>query len=423
MGRTARDNRDRPHPKPVQKIELPDGSSIKRRLIATCLFLLIGGVALGYAFSRLMTPESGWQAIEAGSAAGANCGGDFEFLYELGAGGESPTAENRAVSALYTDACRRMFQLFHTMESFEGVTNLRDINLHPNETLEVDGVLYEAFAAIQRHGSRAIYLGPVYARYDDLFSCENDSQLVDFDPRLSESVRREYGEIAAFAADPQSIDVQLLGGNQVRLYVSEEYLAYAREEEIENFIDFFWMKNAFIVDYLAQVMTDNGYTHGFLSSYDGFIRNLDQRGTGYSLNVYDRAEGGIYLAATMEYQGPLSAVCLRNYPLSSADSPRYYQLSSGEVRTPYLDVQDGLCKSALNDLTSYSKSQSCAELLLCVSPIYISDTFDRRALSALAGEDVHSIYCEDRVIFGSDPDLALTNLYEQDEIRYTASLN
>ena len=422
MGRTAKDNRDRYRPRPVKKIELSEEHT-RPRMIAAVLLFLLGIGALVYGFVSFVTPEGGWQAIEASGSYGATCGDEFVFLYELGSGGASSLAENRAVTALYTQAARKAYQLFNSDESFDEITNVYDINRRPNEVLEVDEVLYEAFAAIQSHGNRALYLGPVYIRYDDVFFCQDDSQLVDFDPRLSESVRQEYEEIAAFAMDPQSVDVQLLGGNQIRLYVSEEYLAYAQREGIENFIDFFWMKNAFIVDYLAQVMIDNGYTHGSFSSYDGFIRNLDERSTGYSLNVYDRAEDGVYLSATMEYQGPLSAVCLRNYPLNSMDSLRFYQLRSGEIRTPYLDVRDGLCKSALNDLISYSKTRSCAELMLCVSPIYISDTFDRQALSALAGEDVHSIYCEDRVILGSDPELTLTELYDLDGICYTTSLN
>ena len=88
-----------------------------RRLIAAAILLLIGGGALAYAFTQLMTPESGWQAIEASTAQGPNCGDELVFLYELGAGGASPAAENRAISTLYSDACQTLFQLFHKIFS------------------------------------------------------------------------------------------------------------------------------------------------------------------------------------------------------------------------------------------------------------------------------------------------------------------
>lgn len=405
----------------MEHIELSEEHT-KTRLIAMVLFLLIGAGALVYAFVTLVGPEGGWQTIQASASAGATCADEFVFLYELGAGEQPIQAESRAVTALYTQAARRAYELFSSYEGFEGTVNVYAINRRPNEELEVDAALYEAFALIQAHGDRKLYLGPVYARYDDLFSCEDDAQLVDFDPRLSESVRREYAELAAFAADPASVDLELLGENRVRLRVSQEYLDYAQREGVEDFIDFFWMKNAFIADYLAQTMIDGGYTHGTISSFDGFLRNLDGRGTEYALNIYDLVDGGVCPAGVMKYAGAMSIVCLRDYPINDMDRQYRYVLRGGEVRTAYLDVRDGLCRSALSGLTAYSRERGCAEVLLQVSPIYIAEELDRQALSALARQGVHSIYCEGRTIRGSDPELVLTELYDDGGVRYAAAV-
>lgn len=414
MGRTARDNRDRPHPKPVQKIELSEGN-VKQRLIAVVVVLVVGAAALAYAVNQLLTPDMGWQTIKAGSTDGATCAGEFVFLYELGAAGGSVTAESKAVSALYTDACRKMYQLYHTQESFEGVVNLREINLHPNEPLMVDEALYRAFETVQRHGDRTIYLGPVYARYNDLFNCLDDAQLVDFDPYLSGEVREEYAAAAAFACDPAAIDLCLLGDGQVCLYVSEEYLAYARRAGIERFLDFGWLTNAFVVDYLADVMTENGYTHGSISSYDGFSRNLDGRGLSYAQNVYDYEEGFFASPlAVMQYEGPMAITYLRDYPINDADSQRIYQLRTGELRSCYLDPADGLCKSAAHDLICYSAAAGCAEIALQAAPIYVAETLDIQALETLASSGIQSVRCEDRTVRGTDPELTLTGLYESE---------
>lgn len=420
MGRTARDNRDMPHPKPVEKIQLSEGN-VGRRLIAAAVVLVIGGAALAYAFTQLMTPETGWRAIEASTTAGANCGDEFVFLYELGADGAAPSVENRAVSALYTDTCRTLFRLFHTVESFEGITNLRDISLHPNETLAVDAALYRAFEKIQGCGDRTLYLGPVYARYGDLFYCQDDAQLVDFDPYLSNAVREEYRAVSAYACDPQAIDLRLLGDGKVCLYVSQEYMAYAEREGIECFLDFGWMINAFIADELAKVMVDNGYTHGSISSYDGFSRNLDNRGLAYNQNVFDLVDGVIYPAGTMQYSGSMSIVYLRDYPMGDMDSRRIYQLKNGEVRTGYLDPANGLCKSAAHDLICYSQTLGCAEIALQTAPIYVAEALDIRALETLADSGIQSVRCEGRVIRGTDPGLTVTGLYETDGVSYTVS--
>jgi len=380
--------------------------------VAAVLFLIIGAAALAYAFGQLFAKEPGWQTIQAGTAGGPNCGEDFTFLYELGVSGQPAREESRTVTQLYTQACRRAFQLFHTDESFEGVVNLHDINQRPNETLEVDPVLYRAFEAVGRAGDRTLYLGPIVTRYDDLFYCGDDSQLADFDPRLSREVAGEYAVIAAFAADPGQIDVELLGNSQIRLRVSGDYLAYARQEGIDRFLDFGWMKNAFIVDYLAQAMAEGGYTCGSISSVDGFARCLDGRKGSYGLNLLDWLEDRPIQAGTLEYKGPMSLASLRAFPAAAGDEQRYYQLKSGEIRTLYLDPKDGLCRLAVSSAVCYSLEHSCAELVMEMAPAFVADVIRGDLLEKSAEEGIRHIYCQDGTLYASDPDAVVVGMYE-----------
>lgn len=417
MGRTI-NTKNVPHMRPVEKIELPENHS-RGKVVAFILLLAVGVAALIYAFVSFMGVDSGWREIEVSASSENNCGSEFVFMYELGAGGVSASAENRALTALYTVASEQAYRMFNNDMSFEEMTNVYDINRHPNEVMQVEDALYQAFSLLQNHGNRYLYLAPVYNRYDDLFFCNDDSQLVDFDPYLSEEVREEYAKIAAFANDPDAVELQLLGDNQIRLYVSEEYLDYASREGITDFIDFFWMKNAFIVDYLAEVMISCQYTCGSISSYDGFVRNLEERDASYSFHLYDRLGQTVYPAAVMRYSGSMSIVYLRNYGMNSLDFQHYYELASGEIRTPYLDVRDGFCKSATDNLVSYSRDMSCAEILVLLTPIYIADTFRKEETAALADENIYSVYCEDNVIYYNDPSLILTQLYEGEDISYS----
>ena len=421
MGRTARDNRDRLRPRPVERIEL-NQENVGRRLVITVVMLVFGAAMLTYAFVQLLSPDSEeWITIEADSSAGATCGAEFELLYYPGRGDASSAAERKEVTGLYTRLCREAFELFHEKEAFEGVNNIYAINRRPNQTLEIDERLYKAFSAVDRSGSRAVYLGPVYSRYDGLFLCQEDYQLVDFDPRLSEDVAQEYQEVLAFANDPESVRIELLGENRVRLYVSQEYLDYARQEEIEDFIDFSWMRNAFIADFLAEGLISGGYTSGVLSSYDGFIRNLDAGGTGYWLQIYDCSERMIYPVTAMAYQGSMSIVSLRDYPTDERDVYRFYQLENGEIRTLYLDTADALCKSAVHNLTGYARDKGCGEILLALSEVYIADALQPEKLARLAEEDVQSVFCQDRVMYYTDPAIVLGQIYDGNGVRYTAS--
>ena len=417
MSRTARDNR--PNLKPVTKVKLNEKYA-KIRLALVALLILIAAAAFAYGIFSFLRQEPGWVEIEADSGSGGTCGDEFVFLYELGAGELDPTAEKKALTLFYTQAAEQAYQIFNSDTDFEGVHNVYTLNRHPNEILDVDKALYDAFSLLQSYENRNLYLGPLYARYDDLFSCNDDGQTNDFDPYRSRDVAAEYRELAAYAADPNQVEVQLLGNGKVRLFVSEEYLAFAEENGITDFVDFFWMKNAFLLDFLADRLIENGFTRGTLSSYDGFSRNLDSRDLTYSLNIYDRVGQTVYEAAVLEYSGARSFVSLRDHKMTRMDDRHYYEYADGETRNSYVDLKDGLCRSAVPDLTAYSAQMGCAQLLLEVSPLYISDDLDAEALNALCQGGIFSVYCKDRTVCYNDAELRLSQFYDRDGMRYTS---
>ena len=399
MGRGDRQGRFRPPP--VERIEL-DEEHLRRRFITAGVLLLFGAALLAYAVMKFLTPAAGWQVIQANSTGEASCAEEITFLYEAA----SP-AEVKAAAARYTDACQRAYRLFHCRQEFEAVVNVCTLNRRPNEVLAVDGALYEALATAVGGGRRELYLGPIYARYGDLFFCQDDAQLVNYDPRLSADVAREYQEVLAYANDPQSIEVELLGENQVRLRVSEAYLAYAEREGIDRFIDFAWMQDAFVVDLLAGELEAGGFTKGVLSSYDGFTWNLDSREGSYEYPLYHRQGGEVRFAANMRYWGPASMVCLRDFPTSEQDFGRFYTLRSGEVRTPYLDTADALCRNGVSSLLCYGREKGCGQLLMEMIPVYITEDFRPEAAAAMAADGVQSVFCQGAAVYYTEAQAVL----------------
>ena len=305
MGRMAKE-RTASQPKPVEKFELSE-KHIGWRTLFFILFVVIAATAFAYGINSLFTTEPGWQEIEADAAAGVNCGNEFVLMYHLGISGRDATVENKALKIIYTDACELAYKLFHNKETFDDVTNICYINQHPNEEIVVDDALYQAFSIIQRNGDRRLYLGPVYDQYEEIFYCEDDTMLVNYDPLLNEELAAEYAMIADYANNPQMIDIKLLDDNKIMLEVSKEYLAFAEEHYITQYIDFFWMKNAFVTDYLADTLIENGYTAGTISSYDGFSRNLGKMEESFSFNIYDRMGQTIYPAAVMKNSSDVDA--------------------------------------------------------------------------------------------------------------------
>ena len=417
MGRTARRSSE-PHLPPVEKIELSSAHK-GPRLAAALLLLAVGAAALAFAFTQLFTAQSGWQEIKASDSAEASCKDDFTLLYELGADGASASAEKKALDMLYSEAAVTAYRLFTNDSLFADTHNMRYINDHPNETIAVDPALYDAFAQVEASGNRTLYLGPVYELYDGLFFCQEDWQTADFDPAQNADLKAFFARCAAYGADPSAVQLELLGDGQVRLAVSEEYLAFARQEEIEDFIDFGWMKNAFIADYLADTLIDHDFTNGALSSFDGFVRNLDQRETVLGFNIFDLTSSGPIPAAVMQYAGQMSIVSLRDHPVSEADARRMYTFADGHVLTAYLDPADALEKTAAHDLTGYSRDMGCGALALKLAGVYVAEKLDGDALAALAGEGVYTVHCEGRTVVYTDSDITLSDFYDQDGVTYS----
>ncbi len=396
------------HPKPVERVELSE-KNIGLRFAIVAALIIIAVLAFGYGVSQLFSIEEGFRAISADSSAETNSSEEFVFLYNVGSRSDmTPVAEHKAVVALYTDVMVKSHKLFHTNQSFTDVKNVYDINKHPNEVVTVDKVLYEAFSQLQEHGDRTIYLAPVYDMYEELFLCETEEQTKHYDPYANEEVALFYQQIADFANDEASIKVELLGKNQIKLVVSEDYLKFCEENDITRLIDFSWMKNAFIIDYLADELVKNGFTACCISSIDGYVRNLDSSDTKFSLSIHDYVKDEAFQKSAIEYKNAISIVSMRDFPFYKEDAYRYYKYSNGDIRTLYLDTKDALCKSAVHNLYAYSKESECAEIMLQMKSVYISDALNQEGISKLLDYEIYSIYCEDGEIIYNDSSLTFS---------------
>ena len=392
--------------RPVQEIVLSENHK-KLRIVLFVLVLALALTAFTYGIYSLVRKDPGWREVTVKPGAESTCAGDFQFQYKMGSG----AAEYKRVQQIYTDACEYMEAVFSQSVSVTVPGNLHAVNASPNEEVTVDPVLYDALAKMQSSGRRTLYLAPIYDYYDNLFQCNDEWETESFDPFTNPEVAETFEEICAFIGDPAEIDLQLLGDNTVLLHVSEDYLAYGAETGIENWIDFYWMKNAFILDYIADTLIQEGFTAGYLTSAEGYSASLGDCGETYSTSIYDLQPEGIYAAAVLQYTGACRVVAFHDYTTKNQIGDYFFMMSDGTSRTPYIDPYDGFCKAAIHDFLVYSNSDSCADLLLAACPCYISDAWSDPV--GLPGY----VYCQNRVIyhqgFGE-----LTQVFEDEEVVY-----
>ena len=414
MSRYARKRND-PPVKPVEHIEVTDKNR-KWKLVVIVLLLALGVTLIATTVGQLLVTQPGWETIQADAGVEESCAGEFAFLYLLGDGDQAANLEQREVTRIYSQAAKEAFQIFHEEKAFDGVHNVAYLNQHPNEEVEIPRALYEAFALLEKYNNRALYLAPLYREYIGMFLSGQDWAAQTYDPEQDAEQAAYFAEVLSFTNDNSAVKLELLGNNRVQLQVSDAYLQFASDKEITTFIDFYWMKNAFIVDYLAQQMTEAGYTKGAISSFDGFSRNLDASNRDYQLNIFDRVGNGTYRAGVMNYTGALSTVALRNYPMSDLAVQLYYQWENGSITSCHIDPADGRSKSAINDLIGYSGVLGCSEILLKMYPVYVADNLNTDELQMM---DVDTIYCKDRVIYTSGAGATITDLYKKDGVEYT----
>ncbi len=416
MRRGARRHPDtNPGVRPVKRLELSDKSP-KKRLIIVIVLVAVALASFAIAISTIMHQDSGWTQINPSAGADSSVY-DLVFNYELGASGKSPAAEKRELDALYLEACYNAYTLFHAEREFEGVTNLAYINKRPGEELRVSDALYSAFSVIAEHESRLLFISPFYDEYRNIFLCEDDGTAAELDPRKNPEVAEYFESLAAFVGSDEHISLELLGDNKIRLSVSEEYSAFAAEHGIDRFIDLYWAKNAFVVDFIADILASRGYVYGYISSYDGFTRNLDPRDTYYAMNVLTNVDGLNYAAARHDYQGEHSIVSLRAFRMADTDQI-YYTYKNGEVRHAYVDIKDGLCRAAEPSLVSYAKDKTCAEVLLPMIPAYIADELDTAALAEMAQNGIYSIRVDGTAVICNEEN-AIINPYTFENITFT----
>jgi len=415
MKRTVRDRTEN-RPQAVERIELDEGHS-RARVVILILAIVVALTAFGYGIVNKATVNSGWRDIEVNSRE-INCGQDFVFTYHLGSSGISAAREAKALTIVYTEACETAYRVFSSRDWFEDVGNLCAVNVNVNQPVRVHPALYEAFELMERLDSRYAYLAPVYDEYSSVFFCNDDWETAGFDPWQNEDVAAYCARAAGFARNADDVRVQLLGDNTVRLNVSDEYLAFAEEYGIERFVDFYWMTDAFVIDYLAQQLRDAGYTLGALSSHDGFVRCLGGEGMSFSYMVHDiPAEGLIAAVARMDYPGDTALVNLHSFPLNTQKEIYYYQFEDGTFRSAIADIEDGLSKGVTPAMIATSDSVGCAEMLLKLLPLYATDTLDEAALAALTEEKIHPLYCLGSEIVTTDPSVTLADVAEGYTVR------
>ena len=389
-----------PYVPPVKHIEL-DEKKIKPRLILTIVFFIIAIIAITYGVVSMNSTDDGWRNVEVSSKLDGSCLPEIAFQYNLGASGVAAGVEYRELSKVYTEAADNATKFFNN-RYYVDTSNLRTLNDSPNSDISVAPELYDALKLLSDSGRREMFYAPYYDEYTSLFLCVDENEAYNFDPKRNPEVAEYINSLSAYVGDENHVSLTFGENNTLRLNVSDDYLAFAEEYGITSYVDLYWMKNAFVVDYIAEKLTENGFYFGSLSTFDGYVRNLD-KGSGYiyGFNLYDKVGDTVNSAAIMKYSGQMSVVNYRSYPMTDLDAPYYSEDADGNTLSKYIGG-NGYPASATGSLVMFSREKSCAEILASTMEYYLADTLDTAEVENIP--EISCVYCEDSKVVTNSTD-------------------
>lgn len=390
----------------------------RRRLILIIVLLAALLVAaIVYLISKFNS-DTGWRDVTVTASAGESAGIEFTFRYRIdrNQGGRDFTAVQKA----YTDACVRLYKIFDVNEAHEGIAGMYALNASNGERITVEPELYTAFEILEKSGFRGLYLGPVYQVYEDLFFAEDPLFARQNDPYYDTGTAAYIKELAKYCNNPAKIDLKLCGNNQVELQISADYRVFAKMYGISVFLDFFWMKNAFVLEELTKAVQATGYLQGYIvSNAEGYVSCLDPSGEIYESGIYDREGNVISRAGTLSYTGPARIVTFLNYAEEETYEDYFYEYEGLKFATAFIDPKDGLYKSAANDLMIVTDTLTVPEILLAGADLFIAEELDEEKIASYAEQGMEIIWCRDKVltVAGEGPEVSAVNGYRLERLK------
>ncbi len=358
---------------------------ISGKMLIALVLILIGVIGVILVVGpKNKKEETGWTTIGALEATGKSCSADVHLIYDIGHTDMKPSKELKTIQTIYSNGAISACVLFDAEEETVGIRNLWYINHHIGEEVAVDSALYTVFEALRKNGSRDLYGGVLQEYYEELMKTL-DTQVFD----------RAFAEtLGSFASSDESVCLHLLGNNKVKLTVSDEYRRQAKAKNYENYLDFGWMRNACRMDYLANLFIQNGYTHGYFQSSEGFYRYLDPAvQETHAFQIQGKQNGNVTRLGEASFEGPGSVIRYQNYEIGLTEQSKFHEVPGGGQIGPYINLTDGLCKTALPDFVVVGKEKGCLDTLLRSKDLYMAERFDEeKALKQCTAEGLQAYY-------------------------------
>lgn len=392
-------------------------SERSRMIIRAIGFILALGIAI-FAFTRgavgIGRKSSGYQLVQTDPDEEAVLfASDFEFRYYLEGTSNEIKQALKELQSVYSPTLCRYYKLLDSEHEYTGYSNLATLNAHIGEDVCVNAelleILKDAYAKTLEAQGFNMFAGAYYKHWDSILMLEEP---MDFDPLVNADEAHRLETLADMTSDLSHFAFRVVdeAKGTVRIDVDDEYMAMLREqEESTAIVDMNLLREAYILDGVADSLTDKGYTQGYLGSAHGVIVSLPESvGGQYVLYGYDG--DAITIDGTIDKQ-PGSAYCtFRNFAVS-AEELRYYDIRVGgriRLRSPFPIVDKSFFNSCIGATYAIADSGHAADAAyMCCRLNHTSSAEDAQAIVnswadkgiaayTLVGEDCDAVHTDQK---------------------------
>lgn len=301
-------------------------------VIVTCVVLI---------FNSMKTAE-GYQEIKAENATISEASGDYKLEYYVdSSNGNTIAANNSILNTLYSKLTDKAYSLLSSTNSYDGLVNVSYINQHPNQVLTIDSFLYDSLYKINSFDERFLLMGGINQFWESIMY-NSLIDYIDYDPASNADSKAYIEDFMLTYQD--SISIDFLSDNKIRLNVSDTYVKQSEEIEYVEYINFGIFFEALVMDYVKEGFNSEGYYNGYMTSLNGYSLDFgtkDELLQGYNLLGYRYSKTAIYGSGS--YKSGYAYVNSYEFNITASYPYYSYELNGDEIRRDlFISLDNGL---------------------------------------------------------------------------------
>lgn len=335
-------------------------SWIKKTLYALTVIVIVSLLAVK--LYDMLHREPGYYQIEPSSQyLGELKDAPVRLTYYLDGSTNQIKRTQGEVQKAYTDVLLLATRQLDAETVHKGINNIASVNASSGEELRVSPELYRVLKdAYGKQGAHYRLLsGALWSEWQKLLYLDDPAV---FDPANNSDTLQRLSRLAALQ-DAGALIFTDDAACSLSLRVSEDYRALLTEYEITApVLHLGRLRDAYLMQWVADALTEKGFTKGYLTSVDGLVIALEEAGT----QTFSLLAPGVNAPiASVSAKAPRKLACLYAFAPAPQKYGRYTLEKDGKTlyRHAFYAEKDGLPRDVLLSLSLVSDTLSMPDLM------------------------------------------------------------